>query len=104
MACHLGNGTNCDHLYEDAIRENPSLPGVYSSYASHLVAKGITGSRVSELYQREMALHPQSKKAIAVVLAAQSQKASKTPAATVADSSISIGVRADSATVRSANE
>lgn len=68
MRCHLeSRNEECDRAYEAAIKLNPKLPGLQSSYASHLYRRGdVAGAE--EHFRAELENHPKSGKAIKVVV------------------------------------
>lgn len=68
MRCHLeSRNEECDQAYEAAIKANPKLPGLHSSYASHLHRRG-DAAGAEEHFRAELENHPKSEKAIKVVV------------------------------------
>jgi hypothetical protein len=80
--CHLQNkNEECDKSYEKAIKKNPKLPGLRSSYASHLFRRG-DAAGAEDHFKAEMENHPRSQQAILVVYKGRPDSASlisKTP-------------------------
>ena len=68
MRCHLeSKNEECDGSYEAAIKANPRLPGLQSSYASHLFRRG-DAAGAQEHFRSELENHPKSEQAIKVVV------------------------------------
>lgn len=74
MTCHFRTpNENCEEKYQNAIRENDKLPGVHSSYGTHLLMKGKTDAAQVE-FNKEIKNYPASKTAV-LLLTSKSQPA-----------------------------
>jgi hypothetical protein len=68
IKCDLKNdGTDCIPCYQRAIRKNPELPGIYSSYGSYLLSRGNI-SEGQRYLKMEAERHPEAEKAVSIVL------------------------------------
>lgn len=87
VRCHLDDkGPECDAKYQTAIKQNTKMPGVHSSYGTHLLLQG-KSDQANEEFKLEQRNYPtESAKAIALLLnpnlgAASAEATSPPPAA-----------------------
>ena len=90
VRCHLDDkGPACDAKYQTAIKQNTKMPGVHSSYGTHLLLQGKT-DQANEEFKLEQQNYPiESAKSIALLLnpnlGATSAGANPPPAAPAID-------------------
>ena len=86
MKCHFQDkGQECNEHYEEALEENPNLPGIRSSYGIHLIKQG-DNTKGQALLEEENQKYPHSQIAVKTALTnkspAQTQVAESTPVET----------------------
>ncbi len=81
VRCHLDDkGPDCNKLYKKAISENTKMPGIHSSYGTHLLLQGNTEEANHE-FKLEQENYPQeSSKAINALLNPTQAAANNAPA------------------------
>ena len=81
VRCHLDDkGPECDAKYQKAIQQNSKMPGVHSSYGTHLLLEG-KADQASEEFKLEQQNYPtESSKAIGAILNPSAAAASAAPA------------------------
>lgn len=69
VRCHLDDkGPECDAKYQKAIQQNTKMPGVHSSYGTHLLLQGKTDQAAEEFRLEQQNYPTESSKAIGALL------------------------------------
>ena len=81
VRCHLDDkGPECNAKYQKAIQQNTKMPGIHSSYGTHLLLQGNTDQATEEFKLEQQNYPTESSKAIGAILNPTAAAATAAPA------------------------